>query len=282
MNEEWLPQCDEEECLRQFALLFPAEYFSAIAPVELAPAGWERSPLRLAFHPTIEQVYEEAVWMHRNIASLRKDKDAPSPEPTLAEVQAKFRETPIGAHLEIRQLLGLCLWDIFSDNHEVVTPGGACLDIGSFRGAAGFIADYINSILAQSCYDYMDFYMGSIWVASRADLTPVYVSVFRRLKDNGLDWIYHFPRLQLVDVRPLRDLLPKSPEPEWVDYSPEKAFAAEKADQEEDAEITDMRKSLDQSYREAIEKACKGPPPPTVQAYQPVFGSFPRGWPPAT
>ena len=280
MSDQRLPRGSEEERLREFARLFPPEYWSVIGPAELAPSGWEQSPLRLAFHPTIEQVYEEAVRTHRNIASLRKDPERRSPEPTLAEIEATFHETPIHAEREVRELLGLCLWDVFSDNHEVLTPGGEVLDIGSFRAAGGFIADYLNSIFREPRYDYMDFYLGSIWVAGRADLTPVYESIFRRLKSHGFDWVYHFPRLQLVDLRPLRDVASSSSEPEWLDYSPEKALAQEKVDQQRDAEIARTRESLDEAHQEALEEARNRPPPPTVQAYQAVFGGSPRGWPP--
>src|SRR5260370_38868565 len=44
--------------------------------------------------------------------------------------------------------------------------------------------------------------MGTIWVAQRADLTPVYRMIFRRLHRRRLDWNYHFPRLYAVDLRP--------------------------------------------------------------------------------
>jgi hypothetical protein len=91
---------DDEQCRREFARLFPPEYWSAAAPGEFAPDGWNRSPLRLEFHPTAEQVYEETVRTHRNLASLRKATETPPPEPTRAEVEANFRETPIDAERE--------------------------------------------------------------------------------------------------------------------------------------------------------------------------------------
>ena len=36
---------------------------------------------------------------------------------------------------EATELVGLCLWDILSDNHDVIEPDGRLADIGSFRGA---------------------------------------------------------------------------------------------------------------------------------------------------
>jgi len=37
-----------------------------------------------------------------------------------------------------------------------------------------------------------DFIMGGFWVSERADLTPVYELIFRRLKVQSLDWRYRF------------------------------------------------------------------------------------------
>lgn len=34
------------------------------------------------------------------------------------------------------KLLGLCLWDVFSDNHDVIAADGRVVHLGSFRGSA--------------------------------------------------------------------------------------------------------------------------------------------------
>jgi hypothetical protein len=52
----------------------------------------------------------------------------------------------------------------------------------------------------------MRFYMGTIWISQRADLTPVYAMIFRRLKPIGADWVYHFPELGLVEFAPADDM----------------------------------------------------------------------------
>ena len=104
----------------------------------------------------------------------------------------------------MRELVGQCIWDVFSDSHEVVSLDRRVLKLGSFRGSGGFLADILNRQTGDGHYDFMDFYMGTIWIAQRPDLTPVYRMIFRRLKRHGLDWIYHFPRLHAVDLRPLR------------------------------------------------------------------------------
>lgn len=38
-----------------------------------------------------------------------------------------------------------------------------------------------------------------IWLAGRADLTPVYAMIFRRLRAVGADWVYHFPQVFLTE-----------------------------------------------------------------------------------
>jgi hypothetical protein len=47
--------------------------------------------------------------------------------------------------------------------------------------------------------------MGTIWISRRADLTPVYAMIFRRLKVLGADWVCHFPELGLVEFAPAND-----------------------------------------------------------------------------
>jgi hypothetical protein len=280
MNHDDPLRLSDAECEAAFAKLFPPEYWTDTALRELAPEGWDQSPLRLAFHPTVEQVYEETVRIHRNVESFLKSDKPRSPEPTFAEIEAGHRETPVEPEREVRELLGRSLWDIYSDNHEVVAPDGRIVDTGSFRGSGGFIADYLNGIQTESRYDYMDFYMGTIWVSGRVDLTPVYTMIFRRLKEHGFDWVYHFPRLMLFDLRPLKEELEEKSEPEWLNYSPEAAFAKEKAGEEHDAEVAKMRESLDEGYREAVKESRHRPPPPRIVAYRTVYGHDPRGWPP--
>ena len=220
--------------------------------------------------------------MHRNLLKLRgPDYQRPvPPEPTLDEIARDFRERPIAADQEVRELVGQCLWDVFSDSHEVIGPDGRVLDLGSFRGSGDFLADVLNRQVNKRQYDYMSFYMGTIWVDQRADLTPVYRLIFLRLHGRRLDWIYHFPRLHAIDLRPLKDALDQKHEPDWLNYSPSEALAKEAEKKEHDQKLAEFRESLDEGYREAVEQALNAPPPPTVQAYAAVYGSFPRGWPP--
>ncbi len=124
--------------------------------------------------------------------------------------------------------------------------------------------------------------MGTIWVSDRADLRPVYQLIFRRLQHRRLDWIYHFPRLHLVDMQPLKEALDKKDEPEWLNYSPAQAFAQEVERKQRGEELAKLRESLDEAHREAVDEALKRPPPTTVCAYRSVHGDFPRGWPSST
>jgi len=299
-----------DECLELLEQLFPNGLAGEDVLRELAPDGWERSPLLPVFHPSIERLHEEAVHMHRNVERLAPpDRRGKTPEPTLESTKAEHRETPVDPATECRELVGMCLWDTFSDNHEAIGPDGRVADFGSFRASAGLIADFLNRRvkeprpespvlaelpeLAQAAellglgassgrYNYMDFYMGTIWVGGRADLSPVYDMIFRRLKARGFDWVYHFPRLMLVDMRPLAEAMKeeKEGEPEWASYDPSAAVAAEREQAEHDAEVERFREELDQSYRESAARAAEGPPPITVASYQRVYGHLPRGWPP--
>ena len=71
------------------------------------------------------------------------------PEPTFEEFLAKNPaenlEVSAGQAIdEPAELLGLCLWDVFSDNHQVIAADGRVVHLGSFRGSAGVIADFLE------------------------------------------------------------------------------------------------------------------------------------------
>ena len=272
----------EADLRAEFDRLFPRGFAGPDVVLELAPAGWENSPLLATHHPSLAQTYEESLRFHRNLGKLRRpdDQRPARPEPTLEEIAREFREHPIEAEQEMRELVGQCLWDIFSDSHEVVGPDGRVLDLGSFRGSGDFLADVFNRQVGARHYDYMSFYMGTIWLAHRADLTPVYQMIFRRLRDRRLDWIFHFPRLHAIDFRPLKEALDQKHGPDWLNYSPSEALAKEAEQKEHDKELAEFREALDEEYREAVEEALHALPPTTVIAYESVYGCFPRGWPP--
>jgi hypothetical protein len=273
----------EADLEAEFDRLFPQGFAGPDVLQELAPAGWENSPLLAVFHPSLAQSYEETLRLHRNVCALRRPNDPHPlpPEPTFDEVARDFQERPVETVREVRELVGQCLWDLFSDGHQVTATDGRVLDLGSFRASGGFLAEILNRQTGAEHYDYLDFYMGTIWVAQRADLTPVYQMIFRRFQGRRLDWIYHFPKLYAVDLRPLKEALDEKHDPEWLNYSPSEALAKEEEAKEQDKNLAELRETLEEGYRESIEEALKGPPPTTVRAYKAIYGCFPRGWPPS-
>lgn len=272
-----------------FDRLFPHGFAGADVLAEIAPEGWEKSPLLACFHPSVEQVFKERVQIHRNIEGLissRREREpdnrklAAKPEPTLDEVRADWQDKPANVVEEVTELVALCLWDVFSDNHEVIAADGRVADIGSFRGAARFLVEYLtgpNDDLWNM--DYCRFYMGTIWISDRADLTPVYGMIFHRLKALSAGWEFHFPQLGIVDLSPLREALEEKKKPE--EYSPSEAFGKEQEERERQKELERFRAELAEGSAQARCDAMDGPPPVTVRAYQMVYGRDPKGWPPA-
>lgn len=270
-----------------FGRLFPRGFAGTDVLTEIAPEGWEKSPLLACFHPSVEKVFEEQVQMHRNIEELiglereRKPDNpelAPKPEPTLEDVRADWQDKPVNAHEEVTELVALCLWDVFSNSHDVIAADGRVVDIGSFRGAAGFLAEYLtgpNDDLWSM--DYCRFYIGTIWISDRADLTPVYAMIFRRIKALGADWEFYFPHLGVVDLSPLREVM-EAPKPE--EYSPSEAFGKEQEERERQKELENLRAELADGNAQARQDAMDQPTPATVRAYQTVYGRDPKGWPP--
>jgi hypothetical protein len=39
-------------------------------------------------------------------------------------------------------------------------------------------------------------------MSGRADLTPIYAMIFRRVNAGGTDWVYHFPELGILELTP--------------------------------------------------------------------------------
>lgn len=280
------PRLTDAELKAFFDWLFPHGFAGADVLAELAPEGWEKSPLLACFHPSPEQAFQEALQMHRNLEGLvraRREHEpdnpelTPKPEPTLEGMRAEWQDTPVKAMEETTELVGLCLWDVFSDNHEVIAADGRVVDIGSFRGAAGFIAERVSGPNEDSWnMDYCQFYMGTIWIGQRADLLPVYRMIFRRLKGLGADWVYHFPEIHVVEFPDPAD----EPVPPH-EYSPSEAFAKEQEARERQEKLERFRAELAEGNAQARQEALDRPPRATVRAYQEVFGRDPRGWPPA-
>jgi hypothetical protein len=254
---------------------------------EIAPDGWQYSSLLSCFHPSAEQVFKERLQIHHNIEGfikgMQKKSDqaihVPRPEPIFEEIRAEWKETPVNVAHEVTELVGHCLWDVFSDNHDVVASDGRLVDIGSFRGASAFLDGYLKrasgGIPALKVSNYMHFYMGTIWIGGRADLTVVYTMIFRRLKRLGLDWIYNFPEIQMVDFKPQRVEL-EDP----LVYSPSESWKASQEEEQHQVEVEKMQAELNEINIQSHKEAMDLPVPSTVHGYQYVYGRSPQGWPP--
>ena len=279
--------------------LFPGGLKDPALIAELCPDGWENSPLFACYYPSPRMRYEESLKWSRNFKRLGLSRRMKQEEPREGakdlpdESELSFEEyllenapaqiviSPQAAINEPAELLGLCLWDIFSNNHEVIAADGRIVDLGSFRGSAGVISDFYESLPAPDDADrrdaggcgYMDFYMGTCWLGKRADLTPVYRFIFRRLIALGADWSYAFPKIHLIDFGACE----KDPS---ASYDPSAAFQKEAERIAKAAEVTAMRRKLDRDLRSAKRKARIQEPPATVQSYQALYGKFPIGWPP--
>jgi hypothetical protein len=279
----------DSEALAFLESLFPGGVKDPALIGELCPEGWKKSALFACYHPSPEVIYQEHLRFSRNLKSLfARSKAKPGaaspsedePEPTYEEFLAKHPpdKKPISPEAMVNEpaeLLGLCLWDVFSDNHDVIAADGRIVHLGSFRGSAGVISDFIEGSSRvdpdeDGWWDsrgsgYLDFYMGTSWIAKRADLSPAYHLIFRRLNNHGADWAYAFPRIYAIDFGVAHTQV--------EGYDPSAALAREQ-------EARRFRKSLDEDVLAAKREARAKEPPTTVRAYQEIFRRFPKGWPP--
>lgn len=187
---------------------------------------------------------------------------------------------------ELADLLGRCLWDVFSNNHEVASADGVVVDLGSFRAAAGFIADFRGQRRSldqrvHDAWDYLDFYMGTLGERHKDDLSPVYDLVFSRMRADGLDWRYSHPRLFVVDFSDRDDDLGDDEPAQFLRYDPSRGVARDLERRQRAAELADLREMLDDAYQRSVEEAGAHPPPAIVQSYQRIYERWPVGWPPA-
>ena len=55
-----------------------------------------------------------------------------------------YQPQPVRQDEELTELAGQCLWDVFSDNHEVIAADGRLVNMGSFRGASAFLDEHVS------------------------------------------------------------------------------------------------------------------------------------------
>ncbi len=282
-----LPRFSDAELAALFRRLFPAGFAGADVLAELAPGGWEQSPLMRAFHPTLDQWHDERVAQHRHFEELDRlwrrkpaqsgEAKPPRPEPTLEDSRREFADKPIDAREECTHIVGAITWEIFAETHLVIAADGREVDLGSWRAASSFLSEFADGRDAAQSGDRGDamrFYMGLLWIRGRCDYAAVYRLVFRRVQREGLDWSYTFPRLYAFRFE--RDEEPIAAH----DYSPSDAFAREQQRAEDQAEHARLQGEFDATEQTAREAARDAPPPPVVQAYHAVLGRWPEGWPP--
>ena len=104
MGNEEPSRYSNAECAAVFARLFPKGFAGDDVLREIAPDGWEKSPLLATFHPSLDQLYEETVRSHENIESLarRGKKRSAKPPPTREDVARAYHPTPIETGREVR------------------------------------------------------------------------------------------------------------------------------------------------------------------------------------
>jgi hypothetical protein len=240
----------------------------------IAPEGWENSAYKFIYHPTAQTIFENSLRMHENMSSLFKKKGKEMEPPTLESIEKELSEKGeiIKPKEEFLDLLGSCLWCIFSNNHEVFDDKGV-YDIGSFRGSGGFIGDFLNKNYPnETTFDYMDFYCADMRFDDDETSLPLFVYLFEKIKSANCDWSYSFPRIGIVSF----DKEETVAKPE--DYDPNKALEEELANKQKKAEIQEFKDKLDEIYESEMEEAKYKKPPLIIRAYQTVFGKYPQGW----
>lgn len=213
----------------------------------------------------------------RRLSRKKNEGEGETPPPRLED----FIEDPPDAGNpddEMTKLLGDCLWLIFSDNHTVFDAEGRAYNLGSFRGSGRFIAEFLNEHfpLSEGSFDYLDFYCAGVFTHERADTTPVFQLLFKRLRALGCDWEYSFPRIGIVDFSGLRE---DAPPGDPAQYDPGKAMQQEMEREKRQRDTDRLRSELDEAYEKEFEEAKFKPPPPAVRAYRLVYGRLPEGFP---
>jgi len=267
-----------EACGKVLDALFPSGFAGRDVLEEIVPDGWESSPFARVFHPTPEQIHEERMALFRDLEADLDPGDTVGLPPTLEQANRDWRSWNVHVQPEEEciKLVGLCLWDIFSDNHDVTTPEGHLVHLGSFRGTGAFLADWLKGKGRGNRYDYLTFYLGTCGLSGRADYASLYRMIFKRMKKLALDWVYQFPRLGIVmkqDSEADKGLI--------EEYDPSQALKDEEEKAERAQEAAQLMADLEQDYQDAVKEAQESEPPDTVRAYRDVYGHFPRGWPPA-
>jgi len=134
---------------------------------DLAPNGWDKTPFPALFH--------EAATIRTGLPHIHAGSNgAISEQASLAQIEARL-------------LVGSALWTICSDNNDVLASTGKVVILGTSRGSAQLISDWLNTSVGVPIFEYMDLYGGF-----DPDVLPhvavVLELVFRRLATCGFQW----------------------------------------------------------------------------------------------
>ncbi len=239
-----------------------------------APQGWEHSPLLAAKYPSPQERYERSLQMHRNMQSLSQKAGRSYPEPHLEDFEKESLPISNAPLEDLLDLVGDCVWSIFSENHDVVASDGSIYHLGSWRGSGHFIADFINDHYpVNNKYGYLDFYMGLLYDEDRIKCLPVFRHIFEILKQGDCDWHYSFPGVGVVSFAQ-----PPQANADPATYDPATALQAQMEYEAQQRDIADLQAKFGKAREEAMEEARYKSPPATVQAYWEIFGRWPQGW----
>ncbi len=99
-------------------------------------------------------------------------------------------------------------------------------------------------------YGYLDFYMGSLWIESRANLLPFYRFIFQK-KRKGCTWEYYFPKLSMINFK---NTTVKNEEDSPEDYNPESSAAIHLEASKKEREIQEFGMSLTRCMRKPLRR----------------------------
>ena len=239
----------------------------------IAPQGWKQSVYFPFMHPVREEKTEDLEKKQAVIDLLNRLKAKGADFDT--DIFERKDPNEINEREDFFYLLGLTVYDIFSNNHSVIAEDGAEFSLGSMRGSGRFIADFINHNfkVGKTKYGYMDFYMGTEMRDDAVDLKPFYEYIFLKLKNLKCDWIYSFPRLHLVSFTKKEETVNSK------DYDPQEAILKQLKEKEEAAKAEEFRNKFDEQFEKEFEAAKYKTLIHVVQAYKNVFQCLPQGHP---
>ena len=174
-------------------------------------------------------------------------------------------------------LIGIAIWDIFSNNHEVISSNNKVYDIGSWRGSGRTISEIINNNFKENeSYGYLDFYMGSFCqIESEINLKEIYKEIFKFLKSFGCDWYYSHSRIYMVDFRDTKE----EKSQDNLFYDSNKAVEVELEEKKENENLKELQDLLDEDFEKRLKKSREQPLPEIIVAFKDVYGYLPKGSP---